>query len=76
MIGKHSFATPARAFWAGVAVLGEQGGYRLVELSASPLSTDIKHERHVGKVPTAEIADASRSEKICSSSNCGLDFGC
>ena len=29
---------------------------------------------HVAKVPIAEIADASRSEKICSSSNCGLDF--
>ena len=36
----------------------------------------IADRRHVSKVPIAEIADAIRSEKICSSTNRGLDFAC
>jgi len=45
-------------------------------LSGLPQSTDIAPlTRHVGKVPIAEIADAIRSEKICST-NRGLDVAC
>ena len=40
----------------------------------SPSTEVVGVRRHVANVAIAEIADAIRSEKICSSSNCGLDF--
>jgi hypothetical protein len=49
-------------------VLDPEGPIREADIGRLP--------QHVRKVPIAEIADAIRSEKICSSTNRGLDFAC